>query len=145
MKLIPLLATFAVTCVPVALAAQQTAAPNSASAMPPGYQIPKNMTTYYLALYVRGPKFMATDSPEHQALTKRHLSYIRRMIEEKKYMIAGPLVDDGPHLGIAIVAAPNADEAKRIANGDPAIVAGHMAIEMRAALLPSLSSLVVTY
>ena len=103
------------------------------------------MTTYYLALYVRGPKFMANDSPEHQALTKQHLSYIRRMIEEKKYLIAGPVVDDGPHLGIAIVAGPNADAAKRIANGDPAIVAGHMAVEMRAAMLPSLSSLVVTY
>ena len=60
-------------------------------------------------------------------------------------MIAGPLVDDGPQLGIAIVAAPNADEAKRIANGDPAIAAGHMAVEMRAAMLPSLSSLIVTY
>ena len=141
MKLILLVAVLAPVVVPAALASQQNAAP----AMPPGYEIPKNMTTYYLALYVRGPKFMANDSPEHQELTKRHLSYIRRMIEEKKYMMAGPLVDNGPHLGIAVISAPNAEEAKRIASGDPAIAAGHMAVEMRAAMLPSLSSLVVTY
>lgn len=141
MKLIPLVAVLTPLVVPAALAAQQTAAP----AMPPGYETPKNMTTYYVALYARGPKFMANDSPEHQELTKRHLSYIRRMIEEKKYMVAGPLVDNGPHLGIAIISAPNAEEAKRIARGDPAIAAGHMAVEMRAAMLPSLSSLVVTY
>ena len=85
MKLLTLVAALGIAYVPAALAAQQTAAPNATPAMPPGYEIPKNMTTYYLALYVRGPKFMAADSPEHQALTKRHLSYIRRMIEEKKY------------------------------------------------------------
>lgn len=145
MKLIPLVAVLARVVVPAALVSQQTAAPNAAPAMLPGYEIPKNMTTYYLALYVRGPKFMANDSPEHQELTKRHLSYIRRMIEEKKYIVAGPFIDNGPHLGIAIISAPNAEAAKRIANGDPAIAAGHMAVEMRAAMLPSLSSLVVTY
>jgi len=145
MKLIPLATAVAALSLPAMLGAQQTAASNAAPAMPPGYEIPKNMTTYYLALYVRGPKFMANDSPEHQALTKRHLSYIRRMIEEKKYMIAGPVVDDGPHLGLAIISAPNAEEAKRIAQGDPAIAAGHMAVEMRAAMLPSMASLIVTY
>ena len=87
MTLIPLVALLAPLVAPAALAAQQTAAPNAAPAMPPAYEIPKNMTTYYLALYVRGPKFLANDSPEHQALTKRHLSFIRRMIEERKSLV----------------------------------------------------------
>ncbi len=131
---------------PFALGAQQQATTQPAApAAPPGYEIPKDMTTYYVATYVRGPKFMATDSPEHQALTKRHLAFIRKMIEAKKYMVAGPFVDDGPQLGMAIVAAPNADEARRIAAADPAIAAGHMAVEVRGAMLPSLSSLVVKY
>ena len=128
---------------PFALGAQQQAA--APQAAPPGYEIPKDMTTYYLATYMRGPKFMANDSPEHQALTKKHLSFIRQMIEEKKYMLAGPFIDNGPQLGMAIVSAPNADEAKRIASADPAIAAGHMAVEVRAAMLPSMSSLVVKY
>jgi uncharacterized protein YciI len=129
---------------PLALGAQQQAVTPQPAA-PPGYEIPKDMTTYYLATYVRGPKFMANDSPEHQALTKQHLSFIRKMIEEKKYLIAGPFMDDGPQLGMAIVSAPDADEAKRIAAADPAIAAGHMAVDVRAAMLPSLSSLVVKY
>ncbi len=57
-----------------------------------------------------------------------------------------PFADDhGPPLGLAIISAPNAGEAKRIAAADPAIVAGHMAVEVRAAMLPSLASLVVNY
>ena len=128
---------------PFSLGAQQQQA--AAPLAPPGYEVPKDMTPYYLATYVRGPKFMANDSPEHQALTKQHLSFIRKMIEEKKYMLAGPFTGNGPQLGMAIISAPNADEAKRIASGDPAIAAGHMAVELRAAMLPSMSSLVVRY
>ena len=126
---------------PVAVFAQQQQPP----AAPPGFEIPKEMTTYYVALYVRGAKFMAAVSPEHTALTQRHLQYIRRMIEEHKYVFAGPLLDGGEKQGLAIVAAPSEAEARKIAEGDPAIVAGHMAIELHPAMLPSLASLVVTY
>ena len=98
------------------LAAQQ-AAPATTPSAPPGFEIPKDMTTYYVALYVKGPKHMATGSPEHTALTRRHLEYIRRMIEEHKYTIAGPLLDGGDTQGLAIISAPNADEAKRARGG----------------------------
>ena len=128
---------------PLTLAAQQAAA--GAPSAPPGFEIPKDMTTYYVALYVKGPSYLATDSPEHTALTQRHLKYIRRMIEERKYMFAGPLLDGGDKQGLAVISAPNAEEAKRIAEGDPAIAAGHMAIELHPAMLPSMASLVVRY
>ncbi len=140
------LASALLVATPFVLGAQQPATTQPAApAAPPGYEIPRDMTTYYVATYVRGPKFMANDSPERQALTKQHLSFIRKMIEQKKYLLAGPFVDNGPQLGMAIVAAPNADEAKRITTADPAIAAGHMAVEVRAAMLPSMSSLVVKY
>lgn len=126
-------------------AAMTLAAQQSTPAAPPGFEIPKDMTTYYVALYVKGPKHMATESPEHTALTQRHLKGIRQMIEEHKYLIAGPLLDRGNAQGLAIISAPNATEAKRIAEGDPAIAAGHMAIELHPAMLPSMASLVVKY
>jgi len=129
---------------PIALAAQQ-AAPASPPSVPPGFEIPKDMTTYYVAFYVKGPRFLAAESPEHVALTKEHLRYLRRMIKEHRYLLAGPLLDGGDTQGIAIIAAPNAAEAKRLAEGDPAIAAGHMAIEMHPAMLPSLASLVIKY
>ena len=129
---------------PFALGAQQAAKPAGPSA-PPGFEIPKDMQTYYVAIYVKGPKALAAQSPEQMALTKEHLKYIRRMIEEKKYMFAGPLLDEGEKQGIAIVAAASEDEARRIVGSDPAIAAGHMALEMHPAMLPSFASLVVRY
>ena len=141
MKLVAFLGAL-VIATPLALSAQQQ---SSAPAAPPGFEIPKDMTTYYVALYVRGPKFTETESPEQMALTRRHLAYIHQMIEQKKYLLAGPLLDGGDKLGLAIVAAVSADEAKRIAEGDPTIAAGHMAIELHPAMLPSLASLVVKY
>ena len=105
MKLVALLGAL-IMATPLAVVAQQ-----AAPAAPPGFEIPKDMTTYYVALYVRGPKFMEADSPEHQALTKRHLSYIRKMIEQKTYVFAGPLLDGGDKQGLAIVAAPSIEDA----------------------------------
>jgi uncharacterized protein YciI len=115
---------------PVVLGAQQASTPNAAPVAPPGFEIPKHL---------------ATESAEHTAMTRDHLKYIRRMIEEKKYVFAGPLLDGGDKQGIAIVAAASEQAARRIAEGDPAIAAGHMAVEMHPAMLPSLASLVVRY
>jgi uncharacterized protein YciI len=147
MKLVAFLVAFLMAvglAAPLTLAAQPSPAPGAPSA-PPGFEIPKDMAPYYVALYVRGPKFMENDSPELQDLMRRHLGYIRRMIEQKKYVFAGPLLDGGDKQGLAIVAAASAEEAKRIAEGDPSIAAGHMAIELHPAMLPSLASVVVKY
>jgi uncharacterized protein YciI len=102
------------------------------------------MTPYVLAIYVAGPKHLE-DSPEQMELAKQHLKFIRRMIEQKKYMFAGPLTDNGDLLGVAIVAAASVEEAKQITNGDPAIAAGHMAARLHPAMLPSFASLVIKY
>jgi uncharacterized protein YciI len=84
-------------------------------------------------------------SPEQMELAKQHLKFIRRMIEEKKYMFAGPLTDNGDMLGVAVVAAGSIDEAKQITSSDPAIAAGHMSAQLHPAMLPSFASLVVRY
>ena len=86
---------------PGALGAQRASAPNAAPTMPPGFEIPKDMTTYYVAIYVKGPKHLGTESAEHTTITRDHLKYIRRMIEEKKYMFTGPLLDGGDKHGTA--------------------------------------------
>ena len=130
---------------PLSVEAQQGSSGTGAPAMPPGFEIPKDMTPYFLAIYVKGPKHSTAQTAENMELTKSHLKYIRRMIEEKKYMFAGPFVENGDNQGIAIVAAPTARDAQRIADGDPAIASGHMAVRLQPVMLPSLSSLVVKY
>jgi hypothetical protein len=50
---------------PCPLGAQQavpTSAP-SPPAVPPGFEVPKDMSTYYLALYVKGPKYSIDQTP----------------------------------------------------------------------------------
>lgn len=130
--------------VPLSLGAQQQHAPAAPMAAPPGFEIPKDMTPYFLAFYVAGPKHLK-ESPEQMELAKQHLKFIRRMIEQKKYVFAGPMTDNGEILGVAVVAATSADEAKQITSGDPAIAAGHMAAQLHPAMLPSFASLVVKY
>lgn len=143
MKLVSMIATL-VLAAPLALGAQESKGTAPPMTAPPGFEIPKDMTPYFLAIYVAGPKHLQ-ESPEQMELAKQHLKFIRRMTEEKKYMFAGPLTDNGDMLGVAIVAAASLDEAKRITSGDPAIAAGHMAAQLHAAMLPSLASLVVRY
>ena len=133
-----------VVAAPLSLAAQQAPAPAHPTA-PPGYEIPQDMQPYFLAMYVKGPKHLKAQTPEHAEVSKAHLRCIRRMIEEKKYMFAGPFIEDGDNQGMAVVAAATAQEAKRIADGDPAISSGHMAVRLQPVMLPSLSSLVVKY
>ena len=129
---------------PLALGAQQAKASAAPMTAPPGFEIPKDMTPYILAIYVAVPKHLK-ESPEQMELAKQHQKFIRRMIEQKKYMFAGPLTDNGEMLGVAIVAAASVDEAKQITSGDPAIAAGHMAAQLHPAMLPSLASLTVKY
>ena len=129
---------------PMALGAQAAKASAAPMTAPPGFEIPKDMTPYVLAVYVAGPKHLK-DSPEQLEIAKQHLKFVRRMIEQKKYMFAGPLMDNGEMLGVAVVAAASVDEAKQITSGDPAIAAGHMTAKLHPAMLPSFASLVVKY
>jgi len=133
-----------VLAAPLALGAQHANAAPAPMTAPPGFEIPKDMTPYFLAIYVAGPKHLK-ESPEQMEIAKQHLKFIRRMIEQKKYMFAGPLTDNGDMLGVAVVAAASIDEARQITGGDPAIAAGHMTAQLHPAMLPSLASLVVKY
>lgn len=133
-----------VLAAPVALGAQQQKAAPAPMTAPPGFEIPKDMTPYVLAIYVAGPKHLK-ESPEQLELAKQHLKFVRRMIEQKKYMFAGPLTDNGEMMGVAVVAAATIDDAKRITGEDPAIVAGHMTAQLHPAMLPSFASLVIKY
>ncbi len=110
----------------------------------PMKDVPKDMRTYQVALLVAGPKF-ARDSPEHAVLLPKHLAFIRRMISEKKLRLAGPFADDGKYLGIAVVAASSAEEAKAWMDQDPAVQAGFFDHEIHPAMLPSLDTLHIRY
>lgn len=75
---------------------------------------------------------------EPDAFMRQHTAYLRSQVEAGKYLLVGPLTDDGQVRGIAVIRAASAEEAREIANGDPAIQSGRMAIEIHPGVLPDL-------
>jgi uncharacterized protein YciI len=125
-------------------AAQGTPAPSPLQA-PPGFQVPKDMTPYFLGLLVKGPKFTGANTPEEMEIMKQHLAYLRTQLEKGVYVVAGPATDAGRALGMMLVRATNADEARRIITADPAVQAGRFALELQAVMLPNMDAVKVRY
>lgn len=88
------------------------------------------MTKYYLALLGKGPKWTAEVSPENQQLQLDHMWNVRRMMDAKTFAAAGPFDGKGDLRGIFVIAAKSEEEAKAIAESDPAVKAGRMAVEL---------------
>jgi uncharacterized protein YciI len=86
------------------------------------------MVEFHMALLKRGPKWSAKGmSPE---VEKGHIAHVVSLLETGKAVIAGPLADDGDLVGIYILRAKSAEEAKSWAESDPAVVAGDLIPEM---------------
>lgn len=87
------------------------------------------MTKYYLALLKKGDKWTAQASPEKQQVQLGHLWHIRRMLDARQYLTAGPFAGNNEVLGILVIAADTLDAAKALAEADPAVKAGHHRVE----------------
>ena len=105
--------------------------------------IPKNMRQYFVAFLVKPPGQGMTEVPAD--LARRHLAYIRAMIQQKKYVVAGPFLDNDRIAGMVVVAANTLEEAQRIVTGDPTVMEGLLQVEVHPAMLPDLGGVVVQY
>lgn len=113
--------------------------------MPPRMKdVPRNLKGYFLCLLRKGPKWNETsDSPE---LMLEHLAFLREQMESRRFLVAGPVVDNADDLvGVSIISAENAAEAQALANLDPGAVAGRLQMEIRPVFLPSLDGVRVEY
>src|SRR6266850_814687 len=97
---------------------------------------PLKMTTAYLGLLTRGAKWTPEKTPATEELQKAHMANINRLAETKKLVVAGPFGDDGTLRGIFVFKVASLDEAKELAETDPAVKAGRLAIEMHPWLVP---------
>ena len=88
------------------------------------------MTTYYFGMLIRGPKWSPEETPERAELQKQHLAYMDGMYEKGRLLIAGPLTDDGTIRGLVVYKAASIEEARSLAEGDPAVKAGRLKIEI---------------
>jgi uncharacterized protein YciI len=107
--------------------------------------IPRDVEPYFIAFLLKGPRWNDTQGAEVSDLVPRQLAFIREQVEAGRYLLAGPITDDGAVVGIAIIAAGTAEEASTIAGADPGVQAGRLKVEVRPAFLPSLRTLKINY
>lgn len=107
--------------------------------------VPRDMETYFIAFLRRGARWNDTQGAEAADLLPRHLAFLREQVEAGRYVLTGPITDDGPLVGILIVAAKAIEEALAIATGDPGVQSGRLAVEVHPVLLPSLKELKINY
>ena len=107
--------------------------------------IPRDVQPYFIALLLKGERWNETQGAEAADLVPRQLAFIREQIQAGRYLLAGPITDDGPLVGISIIAAGSAAEALMIAGADPGVQAGRLRVEVHSAYLPSLKDLQVKF
>lgn len=107
--------------------------------------IPRDVEPYYVAFLLKGERWNDTQGAEVADLVPRQLAFIREQVQAGRYLLAGPITDDGPLVGISIITAGTATEALEIAGADPAVQAGRLRVEVHPAFLPSLKELKVNY
>lgn len=89
-----------------------------------------DMTTYYVAFLSRGPKWSPEVTPETRRIQEEHLANIRRLGESGKLILAGPFTDDGKLRGMFVFRVHSLEEAQQLADSDPAVKAGRLAVEL---------------
>ncbi len=97
---------------------------------------PIKLTTAYLVLLTRGPKWTPEKTPATEELQKAHLANIHRLAQMKKLVVAGPFGDDGVLRGIFVFRTASLEEARALAATDPAVQAGRLAIDVHPWLVP---------
>ena len=107
--------------------------------------IPRDVQPYFIALLSKGEHWNDTQGSEAADLVPRQLAFIREQVEAGRYLLAGPITDDGALVGMAILQAQTAAEALAIVANDPGVRAGRLNVEVHSAYLPSLRELKVSY
>jgi uncharacterized protein YciI len=87
---------------------------------------PLKQTTYYFTFLRRGPKWTAEKTPETEKLQAAHMANINALAKTGKLVIAGPFENAGDYAGVFVFKVSSLDEARALAESDPAIKAGRL-------------------
>lgn len=115
----------------------QEVAPTSADSL---LALPTEWETYYVA-FLRPPSgpAPALEPEAHRALMEAHIQYQLRLRESGQAVAAGGVAADSASslIGITLLRAGSLAEAEGWAQADPAVVAGHFDVEVRAWYVPA--------
>lgn len=86
------------------------------------------MKGYVLVILKTGPNKMP-EGPERSEMFRGHFANMKRLSDEGKLVLAGPLDGVDGWRGLFVLAVPGIEEAKRLAESDPVIANGEMVAE----------------
>lgn len=87
------------------------------------------MQKYFMVFLKSGPERSQTEQ-EAMEIQEKHLAYLQKMAEEGKTSLTGPMGDDGEVRGIVVYNTATLKEARDLAEGDPAVQAGRLVVEV---------------
>ena len=91
-------------------------------------------TTYlmqkYFMVFLKSGKNRSQDSTEAANLQRKHLAHLERMVQEGYTSLTGPFGDDGEIRGVVVYNTPTLKMADSLANLDPMVKAGRLAVEV---------------
>lgn len=88
------------------------------------------MKTYYMVFLIKGDN-RSQDSITAAKIQNEHLQHLTKMYNEGKMDVAGPFLDEGDARGICIYNVATLEEAKTLAESDPAVKAGRLKVVIR--------------
>ncbi|MDQ3927920.1 MAG: YciI family protein [Chloroflexota bacterium] len=86
------------------------------------------MAEYIYMIKATRAGFATEPMAEEMEAMGKHFLYLKKLVEEKKAFMAGPCLDAA--FGIVIYEADSEEEARRIMENDPSVIAGVMSAEM---------------
>lgn len=105
--------------------------------------VPRNLRPYFLCLLRRGERWNVTEG--HEELMPQYLAYLRREMEARRIIFAGPVTDDGDLIAVAVIETETALEAGSVVDANPGVKSGHFVAELHPCLLPALDGVKVQY
>ena len=110
------------------------AADSAEEQKPETFKMEQGDTTYvmqkYFMVFLKSGPARSQTKEEAEKIQKKHLAYLQKMAEEGNTSITGPMGDAGEIRGIVIYNTATAEEARMLAEGDPAVKAGRLVVEV---------------
>lgn len=82
------------------------------------------MPHFFLKLIPPRPTFAEDMTPGEAEVMARHAAYLRELAGQGVGFAFGPVLDPAGAWGMGIIEAADADEARRLTDRDPVVVAG---------------------
>ena len=105
----------------------------AAASLPARARVPEvggyEMTTYQVGFLRKGPAWTPGETPETKKIQEAHMAHITAMGESGKLLVAGPFTDGGDLRGMFVFRVDSLEEAKALAEQDPAVKAGRLVLE----------------